>query len=144
MQCATDPINYKEISSMLYQNIKIVRDLHTVYNRLMPEWELPVVMFIFDDGNVQPQGTFERVDRLYPSAQIEYERLEKRYGQDSQSGVPYVTSIYGPGARGVAAIQKIIDEAEADEQEQIRAGTAPKVKLADIPEQVALRDPLLA
>lgn len=129
---------------MIYQNVKIIRDSNTVYNRSVPEWEIPVLMSIFDDGNVQPLGTFVRVDRMHPSAEVEYDRLSRRYGEDSQSGVPYVTAVYGAGGRGISAVQAAIDAAEAGEQEQIRAGTAPKVKLADIPEQVVLRDPLLA
>ena len=129
---------------MIYEKVKIVRDSNTAYNRAMPAWEIPVVNFIFDAGNVQPTGVLDRVDRPHPSAEVEYDRLQRRYGEDTKSGVPYVTSIYGPGERGIANLQDAIDAAELEEQKQVRAGTAPKVKLADIPELVAMRDPLLA
>ena len=72
---------------MLYQRVKVIRDVNTVYNRAVPEWEIPVLTFIFDEGNVTPQVSFEIVDRPYPEGGSEYDRLVRRYGSDTKSGM---------------------------------------------------------
>jgi hypothetical protein len=129
---------------MLYHKVKIVRDTNTVYNRAMPSWELQVIQFVFDEGNVQPQETFEVVDRAYPSPGVEYDRLTRRYGSDAESGIPHVASVFGVGAAGLRALKAVMDEAKADEDERKQAGTLPKRRLATVPLRLAQADALLA
>jgi hypothetical protein len=129
---------------MLYHKVKVIRDVNTVYNRAVPSWELPVLTFIFDEGNVQPTETFEIVDRSYPDAGVEYDRLIRRYGADVKSGVPFAASVFGVGVAGIRAVQGIIDEARADEAERQEAGTLPKRRYALVPQHLAAQDALLA
>ena len=111
---------------MRYERVKVTRDTNTVHNRAMPPWEVPVVEFLFDDGNVERLGVFEEVpDRGYPDAVVELDRLVRAYGADPKSGVPYANSVYGNARAGVRSLQKLIDDArEADE------AAAPKRKRA--------------
>ena len=129
---------------MLYQRVKVIRDVNTVYNRAVPEWEIPVLTFIFDEGNVTPQGSFEIVDRPYPEGGSEYDRLVRRYGSDTKSGVPFAASVYGVGIAGIKTLQGLIDEAIVNEADQQKAGTLPKRQFAKIAQEVLDLDALLA
>lgn len=125
---------------MRYQRVKITRDPHTVYNRSVLPWEIAILEFTFEQGNVQPQeGQFETNDLPYPSAAVEFQRLEKAYGSDPQSGVPYVASVYGQASAGVNHLRRVIDEAkkaEADAKPKRRAKRRPAAEIA--------ADPLMA
>ncbi len=128
---------------MLYQKVKVIRDVNTVYSRAIPDWEIPVLTFIFDEGNVQPQGSFEIVDRPYPDAGSEYDRLTRRYGSDSKSGVPHVTAVFGVGLTGIKALKGLIDEAKAVEEGKRKDGALPKRVFAVIPKDLLEKDALL-
>jgi hypothetical protein len=106
---------------MRFTNVKVKRDTNTVYNRSVPEWEVPVLEFIFEDGNVERLGTFGEVARDYPAPAVEFDRLVRSYGADPQSGIPYVASVYGQASAGVRALGRAIEEAKADD-----AKAAPK------------------
>lgn len=99
---------------MRYQRVKITRDPHTVYNRSVLPWEIAILEFTFEQGNIQPQEVFETNDTPYPRADIEFQRLEKAYGADPQSGVPYVASVYGQASAGVNHLKRVIAEAKAE------------------------------
>lgn len=112
---------------MRHALVKVVRDTQTTYSRGVPEWEIAVLEFIFEDGNVSRLGTYEPVpDRDYPEAVNEFERLVLAYGSDPQSGVPYVASVYGNAGAGVRALGKAIAEAKADEAEAAEAEAEAK------------------
>ena len=101
---------------MRYVQLKVVRDTNTVYPRAVPEWEVAVLEFIFEDGNVQRTGSFEKVTHSdYPDAGAEFDRLTRAYGADPQSGVPYVASVYGNAQAGIRALAKAIEAAKAEE-----------------------------
>lgn len=129
---------------MIFEFVKIVRDVNLAPSRSVPAWEIPVMEVVFDGGNVQPQGEYERVDRPYPEASYEFNRLAKRYGSDPKTEVPYVMIAYGTAQIGVRALAAAIAEAKALEDKAIADGTAPTVKFAPIPEHIAQRDTLLA
>lgn len=109
---------------MRYERVKVKRDLNTVHNREVAPWEIPVLEFIFEDGNIEPQGEFITSDRAYPDAAHEFDRLSRCYGSDSKSGIPYVASVYGNGSVGVRALRKAI-EASSDEDRLAEAEKAP-------------------
>jgi hypothetical protein len=102
---------------MRYERVKVKRDLNTVHNCAMPPWEVPMVEYIFDDGNVEPLGEFVEVAREYPDASKELERLVLCYGSDPKSGVPYANSVYGNARAGVKALAKLIEDAKAEDAE---------------------------
>lgn len=101
---------------MRYERVKIKRDLNTVHNRAMPPWEIPMVEYIFDEGNVEPIGEFSEVDGEYPEASKELDRLIRCYGTDPKSGVPYANSVYGNARAGVKALAKMIEEAKSEDE----------------------------
>jgi hypothetical protein len=102
---------------MRYERVKIKRDLQTVHNRAMPPWEIPMVEFIFDEGNVEPLGEFVEVEGEYPEASRELDRLVKAYGSDPKSGVPYANSVYGNARAGVKTLAKMIEDAKSEDLE---------------------------
>lgn len=108
---------------MRYERVMIKRDTNTVHNRAVPQWEIPVLEFIFEDGNVTPTGVYEEVAGEYPEANVEFNRLTQRYGADPQNGTPYVAAVYGNAGVGIRALRKAIAESEVEDQE---AGPAVK------------------
>ena len=101
---------------MRYERVKVKRDTNTVHNRAAPPWEIPVLEFIFEDGNIEPLNMFEEVAGEYPDGAKELDRLVRCYGSDPKSGEPYANSVFGNGRAGVRAIQKMIDEAKAEDE----------------------------
>jgi hypothetical protein len=102
---------------MRYERVKVQRDTNTVHNRAMAPWEIPVLEFLFDNGNVERLGVFEEVDKPYPEAVVELDRLVRAYGSDPKSGVPYANAVYGNARAGVRSLQKLIDDAKAEDTE---------------------------
>ena len=101
---------------MRHHHVTIKRDTQTSQTKGVPAWEVPVLEFIFEDGNVERLETSELVpDQTYPEAAAEFNRLERAYGVDSQSGVPHVASVYGQAGIGIRALRKAIDEAKAED-----------------------------
>jgi hypothetical protein len=97
---------------MRYVRVKVKRDTNTVHNSLVSPWEVPVLEYIFEDGNVEELEEHEENAREYPDAPAEFGRLVKAYGADPKTGIPYVVSTYGDGRTGVKALAAAIDEAK--------------------------------
>jgi hypothetical protein len=117
---------------MRHERVKVTRDGNTVHNRTVPPWEIPVLEFLFDPGNVEPTGEFVEVkgrlegDKVeYPDASVELARLVKAYGSDPKSGIATANSVFGNGRRGVTELRKLIDAAKAEET-TARQVKAPK------------------
>ncbi len=123
---------------MRYERVKVKRDSNTVHSKDVAPWEVPVLEFIFEQGNVEPTGLFVEVDREYPDAAREFDRLTKCYSSDPQSGVPYVASVYGNAGVGVRALRKAIEDAaeqdEAAKEEKVQAH-APARKRSRQPQE---------
>ena len=97
---------------MRYVRVKVKRDTNTVHNSLVSPWEVPVLEYIFEDGNVEELDEHEENASEYPDAAAEFGRLVKAYGADSTNGIPYAVSTYGDGRTGVKALKAAIDEAK--------------------------------
>lgn len=102
---------------MRYERVKVKRDTNTVHNRAVPPWEIPVLEFLFEEGNVEPQGEFEEVAGEYPEANVEFNRLTQCFGSDPQSGTPYVAAVYGNAGTGIRALRKAIADAKTEDEE---------------------------
>jgi hypothetical protein len=115
---------------MRYERVKVKRDTNTVHNRAVAPWEVPVLEFLFEEGNIEHTNAFEEVSGEYPDATRELDRLVRCYGADPKSGVPYANSVYGNARAGVRSLQKLIDDAKADDEDAARevkvATPAPK------------------
>jgi hypothetical protein len=121
---------------MRRETVKIKRDTNTVYNVTVPVWEIPVLEFIFEDGNVEVLDMPVEIEREFPDARAEFDRLTRCYGADPQSGVPFVASVYGNAGTGVRALREAISKAKAEYE-----SAAPKRSRA--PRKAAEADSLL-
>lgn len=110
---------------MRFERVMIKRDTNTVHNRAVPSWEIPVLEFLFEDGNVTPTGVFEQVAIEYPEANTEFHRLTQCYGADPQSGTPYVAAVYGNAGAGIRALRKAIEEAKTEDEAVSVAKSTP-------------------
>lgn len=107
---------------MRYERVKITRDTNTVHSRDVPPWEIPLIEFLFDEGNVvrtdefvvPTEGTL--INKGYPDAKVELNRLIDAYKSDPKSGIPYAISVYGNGAAGIRSLQKLIEAAKEDDK----------------------------
>lgn len=100
---------------MRHVEVKIKRDTQTTYVVSVPEWEVPIIEFLYDDGNVEQLETVTTIDREYPSAEYEFDRLTKAYGKDSDTKVPIVAAVYGNAGAGVRALKKAMLDAQTAE-----------------------------
>ncbi len=111
---------------MRYERVEIKRDGNTVHNKEVAPWEIPILEFLFDEGNVRRLGVFVEAPGEYPDAAREHARLHKVYGEDAKSGEPFVVSIFGNAGAGVRALRKEIEAAQADEQEAAKTTKKPQ------------------
>jgi hypothetical protein len=120
---------------MRYVSVKIRRDVNTVYNRAVPEWEIPVLEQVFgDDGNVEVLAEHTPVDREYPDPEVEAQRLVRRYGEDVSTKVSYFHAAYGGGRVGVNRLRTAIADAEKAEAAATPKG-AKKAKASPAPKR---------
>lgn len=103
---------------MRYERVKITRDERTVYNRAALPWEVPVLEFMFGEGNLVHTGAFEQNDVPYPDAKEEFHRLMSAYGSDPENGIAHVASVYGQAGQGHRALARAIREAEETDREE--------------------------
>jgi hypothetical protein len=122
---------------MRYERVKVMRDTNTVHNRAVAPWEIPVLEFLFEEGNVERLEVFEEVSGEYPEASKELDRLVRCYGADPKSGVPYANSVYGNARAGVRSLQKLIDDAKIEDKAAAKTGTAPAPRKRGRPAKAA-------
>lgn len=98
-----------------YERVKVKRDERTTHNRAVAPWEIPMLEFLFGEGNVEALGEYEIVRQDYPAPQEEFHRLKVRYGRNPETHEDNVVSVFGNARRGVEALSVMIDKArEAD------------------------------
>jgi hypothetical protein len=135
---------------MRHEIVKVTRDGNTVHNRAVPPWEIPVLEFLFDPGNVEPTDEFVKVEGTpahpaeYPDATAELARLTKAYGADPKSGIAHANSVFGNGRRGVTELRKLIDAAQAAEAAAGKAAPKPAKRARREAYEPAVNDSLLS
>jgi len=133
---------------MRYVKIKVVRDINAQMPTMATPWEIPVLEYVFGQGNVQSNGEFHRVvkdaDTAYPAAGAEFDRLMRRYGSDPESGIPYVVSVYGSARNGIEALQRAIDEARKADTAAERKTPVPAAPKGRSRRRAVEPDPLTA
>jgi len=110
---------------MRYERVKITRDQNLVVNRAIAPWEVPVLEFLFEEGNVERLDEFEEVAGEYPDAAKELDRLVRAYGSDPKSGVPYANSTYGNARAGIRTLAKLIAEAQDEDKAASKQKSTP-------------------
>jgi hypothetical protein len=134
---------------MRYERVKITRDTNTVHSRDVPPWEIPLIEHLFDEGNVVRTGEFivptegKLINKDYPDAKVELNRLIDAYKADPKSGIPYAISTYGNGSAGVRSLQKLIDTAKEDDEAAAKE-TAPTPAKSKKRSRAAEADSLLS
>lgn len=124
-----------------YERVKITKDTNTIYNRAVPSWEIPILEFIFGEGNVVPLGVYEEAPYDYPDPAQEHQRLKGKYGVDKETGTDFVAVVYGNSRIGEREVGKAIDAAKRD---AVRArALEARAKRAQAVE-MEMADPLLA
>jgi hypothetical protein len=106
----------------------IKRDTNTVHNRAVAPWEIPILEFLFEDGNIERTGVFEEVAGEYPAAAKELDRLVRCYGADPKSGVPYANAVYGNARAGERSLTKLIDDAKVEDEAAVQEQKPAPVK----------------
>lgn len=95
---------------MRYVKVFLDRDETTKMDVDMPAWEALVFAAVNGHEHCKPMHYFS-VDREMPSAQEEYDRLRAKYRDNSEaSGQSWVSLVYGPGAVGIAKLEKVMAE----------------------------------
>jgi hypothetical protein len=119
---------------MRYERVMVKRDTNTVHNRAVAPWEIPILEFLFDEGNIERTDEFEAVSGEYPDAAKELDRLVRCYGSDPKSGVPYANSVYGNARAGIRSLQKLIDDAKVEDKAAAteKAPVAKRGRLAKV------------
>lgn len=120
---------------MRYERCKITRDVNTVYNRAVSEWELPVLQYVFAEGNVVRTGQFEEVNGDYPDPVQEFNRLGNRYGSDPD-GKPFVETVFGQGRIGIRELAKLISDTKAADEARRGGAKAGKGQKRRTPAEV--------
>jgi hypothetical protein len=109
---------------MRHEKVIIKRDTNTVHNKTIAPWEIPILEYLFDEGNVIRTGEYVQADVDYPPAAEEMTRLMKAYGADSKTDIPHAVTVFGAARVGVRALAKAIDAARAEDAED--NGAAPE------------------
>jgi hypothetical protein len=105
---------------MRHVQIILRRDTNTVPMLTVPEWEVPILEFRYDPENIERTGEVVLIDREYPSAEFEFDRLVRAYGSDAKSGVPHAAAVFGQGSIGIKTLKRImLDERDIEREERL-------------------------
>jgi hypothetical protein len=129
---------------MRHERVIIKRSAETVHNRSVRPWEVPVLEYLFDPGNVESTGEFVDVTGEYPGAEEELARMVEAYGTDPKSGIPHANSVFGNGRKGTAELRKLIEAAQAEEDADRKDPPKPAVTPKRARRQHYERDSLLS
>lgn len=95
-----------------YVNVQVDKSEVTKPIVTIPVWEVPVLELAAGVA-VTLTGDKESVDREPPTADFEFDRLLQKY--PIVEGTPFVIQVYGTGSRGIAALEKAIQQAVGGE-----------------------------
>lgn len=128
---------------MRYETVKVKRDSNTTNHLSVGSWELPILDYLYDEGNVIRTGEFvDLAGRDYPDPAQELERLKKVYGADPETKELHAVAVFGVGRTGVKAIAAAIDEAR--EAEAAAAKPKARKRRAAVERRPGYGDALLA
>lgn len=107
---------------MRYVKLRVYRNETTQHEIDVGVWEVPLIQMLHGLDNVTEIGEVES-RRPYPDAEKEYDRLERRYKMNVESGVSVVAMVYGQAPGGMEALRKAINE-EASAHPHGRSATS--------------------
>lgn len=102
-------------------NVLVVRDPNFHIPRQVSGWELPILQEIYGEGAIE---VGEEVKRDIPEVDFtsEWARLERVYGVEEESKIPYVAVVYGRSRQGADALQKAVQHYSDTEVQAPRRG----------------------
>lgn len=128
---------------MIFRELEIKRSPElSLVNTFLP-WEVEIVMAIHPQGQVQVlrEVNVPDYEPVSESVEAEYNRLVNRFGQDSDSKIPFVSTVYGQGREGLAALSRAMDLAEEEARplsaEELAEKAAKEAKDAEIVAEAA-------
>lgn len=105
--------------AVTYYRCCVVRDAMNKLPRSGALWELEVLKEVYGEGRLEDIETFEvETDNILPPDQ-EMARLEKAFGKDKETRIPFAEIAFGKGSSGVRTLEKTMQGA-------IRVEEAPK------------------
>lgn len=104
------------MSEYQWYQVIVVRDATLHIPRQVSAWELVILQEVFGEGNVEIKQEFHRPFEA-PDVEIERSRLERLYGVEDQTKIPYVDVAYGRGPSGLKALSRAIAQAKLSEAE---------------------------
>lgn len=97
-------------------NVLVERSEHLAIPRAVGAWEVPVLELVHGTDKVRVLDTVTEVNRELPDPLAEFERLERRYGRDEESGRSWVSQAYA-GARGINDLERAMQDSQAAVEE---------------------------
>lgn len=101
---------------MQHVTVKLTRSETESVQLGMPAWEVPVLQMVHGPERVEILEKVEYLDREYPDANSEFDRLQKRYKVDMDTGTPFVVMVYGHPASGIPKLEELIAKARRAEE----------------------------
>lgn len=99
-------------------NVSIQRsELLTIPDQV-GEWEIPILQLVHGPEAVAISTSVKDANS-YPAASVEYERLERRYGENPATGTSRVAEVYGPAPGGVRILHQAIKEAALEHERAV-------------------------
>lgn len=93
-------------------NVLVKRSEHLAIPRAVGAWEVPILELVHGSDKIEVLDEVTEVDRELPEPLAEFERLERRYGRDEESGRSWVSQAYA-GARGISDLERAMKESQA-------------------------------
>lgn len=100
---------------MRFVKVVVERSEHLSIPASVPAWEVPILTLIHGKEKVHESGAVVTVNREYPEAEVEFDRLQRRYGQFIKDEVYWVAKVYGEPPLGVRALAQAIAEERGKE-----------------------------
>lgn len=108
---------------MRFVTAEVKRDTNHSHSADYAPWEIPILQFIHEEGNVLVTGETVVADRELPDPTDEMARLVTRYGKSEGGKTPIVLEVYGAGQAGFAALTAAIEKERVNSRET--AGADP-------------------
>lgn len=108
---------------MRFVTAKVQRDTNHSHSADYAPWEIPILQFVHDEGNVTVTGEVVVVGRALPDPSDEMARLVTRYGKSEGGKTPIVMEVFGAGQGGLNALTALIEKERVNSRET--AGADP-------------------
>jgi hypothetical protein len=98
--------------------ISVERSEHHSVPLMVGAWEVLVLQFEYGPEKVVVLGPKKLEGRNYPDAHQEFDRLQQRYGIDTDTGATKASIVFGQGAMGAMTLRNLIEQERKLESEE--------------------------